>query len=220
MSFRIKTIIGVALIEIVLLAIFTVSSLNFLSGSTQRELDVLAANTTKLFAALTKDALLATDLDRLEIAVIELMTSPDVVYVRIRDEFGTVVESGDSKILSWEFSPDLSFQSATDGIFDIQRPIIESGYHLGTIEIGFTVERLQNLISDARQRFIFIALIEIFLVALFSLALGTYLTSNLKRISLAAKRISDGDIGTQVVIKGKDELDKPPQHSIKCLRRL
>ena len=78
MSFRLKTILGVACIEIVLLAIFTASSLHFLKQANQQELDVRTDNTSQLFAALTKNALLSTDLDSLDTAMAHGLDAEDL----------------------------------------------------------------------------------------------------------------------------------------------
>ena len=58
MSFRLKTILGIALIEAVLLAVLIVSGLRWLQESNQAQLLQRAETSVHLFAALTKDAVL------------------------------------------------------------------------------------------------------------------------------------------------------------------
>jgi hypothetical protein len=57
-SFRLKTIIGIALIEAVLLAIIGWSSLTYLEESNTKHLDDYLETPTKHFSATTKNALL------------------------------------------------------------------------------------------------------------------------------------------------------------------
>ena len=96
MSFRLKTIIGVALIEAVLLALLIVVGLQWLQNSNQEQLRERALTTARVFATSAKDAVLATDLASLESLVQEALNNADVVYARVRDSDGLVLaEDGD-----------------------------------------------------------------------------------------------------------------------------
>jgi hypothetical protein len=66
MSFRLKTILGVALIEAVLLSILVWSGLRYIESTNEREFVQRAQATVNSFAVTTKDAVLATDLASLE----------------------------------------------------------------------------------------------------------------------------------------------------------
>ena len=94
MSFRLKTILGIALIESVLLLILVISGLTFLSDSNEDQLLQRAQTTSRLFANATKDAVLSTDLATLESFVEEIMSNPDIVYVRIRNNSMVLAEGG------------------------------------------------------------------------------------------------------------------------------
>jgi len=80
MSFRLKTILGIALIQSVLLLILVISALNFLSQSNEEQLIQHAESTSRLFANATKDAVLTTDLATLESFVEEILSNPAIVY--------------------------------------------------------------------------------------------------------------------------------------------
>jgi len=83
LSFRFKTIIGIALIESVLLLILILSVLGFLNTSHEKEMNQRAISTAKLFATMSKNAVLASDLASLEAFVSELLKNKDIVYARI-----------------------------------------------------------------------------------------------------------------------------------------
>jgi hypothetical protein len=83
MSFRLKTILGIAAIEAVLLLTLIVSSLQFLRASNEEELIKRAATAATLFATTTKDAVLATDLASLDSFVKEALKNPGLVYARV-----------------------------------------------------------------------------------------------------------------------------------------
>ena len=83
MSFRLKTIIGVAIIEAVLLIVLVWTSVNFLRDSTEEEMLKRAETTATLFATTAKDAILSTDLASLDAFVEETLKNPDIVYARV-----------------------------------------------------------------------------------------------------------------------------------------
>lgn len=51
-----------------------------------------------------------------------------------------------------------------------------------------------------------IALIELILVALFSFALGLYLTNQLKVLVIALQKVASGELDYKISVKGKDEV--------------
>ena len=76
-SFRLKTILGIAAIEALLLAILIGSGLDYLHDSNERQLVDRAVTTAALFATTAKDAVISNDLASLESFVEGAMTYPD-----------------------------------------------------------------------------------------------------------------------------------------------
>ena len=207
MSFRLKTILGVALIEALLLFLLIWSGLSYIESSNQREFTQRAQATVKSFAVTTKDPVIATDLASLESFVTEVMSYPGVVYARVRDADGQVLaETGDARMLGMAFAADSRIADVDDGVYDSFAVIEEAGMTFGQVELGLSVTALQTVLSDARRYSIVIALVEMGLVALFSFVLGSYLTRQLANLAYGAKRIADGELGHQVPIQGQDEL--------------
>ena len=207
MSFRLKTILGIALIEAVLLAVLIVSGLRWLQESNQAQLLQRAETSVHLFAALTKDAVLAADLATLESFVQEILTNPGILYARVRDAQGRVLAAaGDEAALGRDFVPDTAPTQASDGVFDTFALIEVAGVTFGRVEIGLEVAAFRALLDEARLRAIAIALLEMGLVALFSLLLGTYLTRQLRQLRRAAGRVVEEGPGFQLPVSGRDDL--------------
>ena len=206
MSFRLKTILGVALIEAVLLLILVVSSLNFLSSSNEAQLLQRANTTSTLFANATKNAVLATDLATLESFVDGILSNPEIVYVRIFGENLVLAEGGPAAFLAEPRTVDNRLEDATDGVFDTVVPIEVEGDVYGRIELGLSTESIQQTFSEARQWAIGIASLEIILVALFSWMLGIYLTRNLLQLREASQQIEKSGPGVQIEVNGSDEV--------------
>jgi len=206
MSFRLKTIIGIALIETVLLILLVFSALSFLSESTEKLLLQRVETTSRLFTHATKDALLATDLATLESFTNEILTDPDVVYVRIIGNGSTLAEGGSEQAMNTRRGMDQSLADVDDGIFDITTDITEGGILFGQIQLGLSVEPIQLMFAEARRWTVGIAGLEVFLVGIFSLALGTYLTRQIQRLREGTQIIEKSGPGHQIAIDSDDEL--------------
>ena len=206
MNFRVKTILGIALIESVLLVVLVLSSLDFLRTSNEEQLTQRAATTSHLFTSATKNAVLATDLATLESFVEGILTNPQFVYVRIYGGDQILAEGGPSELLSGRRSPDNDLKSVNDGVYDVVAKIEEAGITYGAIEFGLSTRSIQSVFAQAKQWAISIAALEVFLVAIFSWILGTYLTRYLLQLQKASKAIAESGPGHQLTVTGQDEI--------------
>jgi sensor histidine kinase regulating citrate/malate metabolism len=123
LSFRLKTIIGIALIESVLLLILVFGGLNYLAESNELQLQQRAVSTANLFASATQDAVLTRDIATIQSATDEILTDPDVVYVRVTSDNFVLVENGSSPALMSGREQDFSLADVTDGIYDVKAEI-------------------------------------------------------------------------------------------------
>ena len=207
MSFRLKTILGIAFIEAALLLVLLFIGSSFLHSSNENQLLQRASTTTKLFATTTKDAVLATDLASLESFVAAMLTNKGVLYARVIGEEEVILaEAGDVDLLRQPFKADTDLQDTNDGVFDSYAAINEAGTAYGRVEIGLSVNEILGVLTQASQRMSVIAIIEMALVALFSFVLGTYLTRQLKELTTASQHIAAGQLGYQIRVRGRDEL--------------
>jgi PAS domain S-box-containing protein len=207
MSFRLKTIIGVAVIEAVLLLLLIWTGISYLRTAEERELIKRASTTLTLLSRASRDAVLSTDIATLEDIVSEAVKTPGLDYVRILDGNDvTLASAHNSEHDEAAFRQDHTYEGVDDNVFDTAIDISESNSHYGRIEIGLSTEHIDSSIAKARQKASAIALLEMVLVALFSLALGTYLTRQLYGLMKASDKVAGGDYGYQLDIRGNDEL--------------
>jgi signal transduction histidine kinase len=207
LSFRFKTILGIALIELVLLGILITTILTYMRSTSEQALVNYASTTSRLFATTTKDAVLSYDLASLDSFVGEILTNEGVLYARVSNDEGQVLaEGGDQTLLYKPFKLDNDFDKIQDGVFDVRSNISEAGQLYGTVELGISTASIEDAIDDAQKRAGSIAGMEMLLVALFSFILGTFLTKQLKTLTKGAKLISQGDLDHQVEVKGRDEI--------------
>ncbi len=207
MSLRFKTIIGVAMIEAVLLALLIVTVMGYMHDNAEQELIKRSSTTVNLFASTAKDPVLSYDLASLDTFSQELASNPDIAYVRIRETSGSILsttEAGENPNQS--FVEDKNLEAVDDGIFDTSAMISEGGIEYARVELGIHTSSINSQIEKATQLTASIAIVEMSLVALFSLLLGNYLTQNLSDLSAAAKSISKGDYTRELKVKSKDEI--------------
>ena len=208
MSFRLKTVIGIAAIEIALLAILIVSGLYYLKTSNETQLLERARTTAQLVATMMSDAVLATDLATLDALVAQALTNEGVIYVRVRHVSGAVMSKGGAEAaLEVDFVEDRSFEStANDNRLDVAHPILAAGNAFGRVEIGLSTTVIEGVLDAASRWMLGIAAVEIGLVGIFGLLLGTILTRQLARLRAGAGKVASGEFGYQLAVRGKDEL--------------
>lgn len=206
MSFRLKTILSIAFIESVLLILLILSGMRFLNTSNELQLQQRATTTSILFSKAVKDAVLSTDLATLESFTEDILTLPDIIYARISNDDFIFSEGGDPEFLKRFNPPDKYLADVSDGSFDITVNISEGGVVYGKIEIGLSTAPIEQILSEAQHWGIVLASIEVFLVAIFSFILGTYLTQQLLLLKKASEMISIEGPGHQIKVTGKDEI--------------
>ncbi|MEM7403717.1 MAG: ATP-binding protein [Pseudomonadota bacterium] len=204
LTFRAKTVIGIAAIEAVMLLILVASSLTQLRDTANAQLAERAVTTATLFTTLAKDAVLATDLASLETFVDEMMLTADIVYVRVSG-FGNVLASR-GELPGADRADDQPGDTLDDGVFDASDTISESGHVYGRVELGLSNATIAAVMNQASKTQMTIALLEIALVGVFSLVLGTYLTRQLDNLRYGVRALTNGDLGVQLTQRGNDEL--------------
>ena len=208
MSFRLKTIFGIAAIElIVLMILIAVNQLN-LGGSASAQLFDRAQSTGKLFATMAADAVISTDLATLDALIANAIDNEELVYLRVRATSGAVLSSGGNEAaLAAEFNADSNFEAAArDHRIDVSAPIGVAGTLFGFVELGISTLRIEEEIANAFRVNVFVAAMGITLVAVFGYILGSVLTRQLVSLQSGARMIAAGNLNHRIPIVGRDEL--------------
>ncbi|MGE4280240.1 MAG: response regulator [Magnetospirillum sp.] len=194
MSFRLKTILGIALIEAVLLVSLVWSGLGYLRSTNQDALVTRAETSARMFASTIKNAVIAVDLASLQSFFDEVTSNPGLRFIRL--------ETNDHRVLVERGSP----PRADDHGVAASQAIAEGGITFGVVTIWLDSQESEAAIASAKQVFVSLALLEIVLVAGFSYLLGSYLTQRLKLLRDGANAIAGGEIGTIVYQGPRDEI--------------
>jgi hypothetical protein len=152
LSFRAKTILGVAAIEAVLLTLLVVSGMRFMSNTAEQQFVQRSQATVKAFSVVAKDALIASDLATLAALTREMLTYPGVVYARVRDERQEVLsQAGESQQLLRAASDSAGLSGLADGVFHSSVEIRVGPQRFGRVEIGVSAAEVQAQQALARR---------------------------------------------------------------------
>ncbi|WEJ61834.1 ATP-binding protein [Thiomicrorhabdus lithotrophica] len=193
MSFKIKTILGVAFIESILLAIIYFTSINSLNETNENQIKSRSNETSSLIALWVRNGLLTYDVGNTEHFIDSLVQSDGLVYVHIKNDEGkTFAFAGDKKYLTTSVEQDYTLEQANrDGVFDTVKPVMVDDIEIGQVELGLSVEKLSTFIDDVSHRIKVIAIVEVFLSALFSFFLGWVLTRRLGQLKEVAIKVKN-----------------------------
>ncbi|SMF01423.1 ATP-binding protein [Pseudobacteriovorax antillogorgiicola] len=211
MSFRFKTILGIATIEFVLVVILVGKNLFNLREQGEQELTDRAHTIAKLFTTIAKDAVISYDLATLQDYVEQITINDDVLYARIHSSQGVLAQWGQRQQLDKTFQEDSSFESVQDGVFDVKAVIHQGKKTFGVVELGISMAAFEQRYTEAKNQAISIAVMGLSLSALFSFLLGTILTGRLKDIREASRSIAQGNWDIHISERGHDELSETAQ---------
>ena len=207
MSFRWKTILGLVVIQVVLLGLLILSSMNTLHDATEDAVSQRARTVASLFASLTQESILATDLAALDVYVQDLMRQQGVRYVRILDRRGMLLaQAGTTEILARSFSQDHDMHTVTDGVYDVMAMVGEGDAKIGQIQLGMDAHYISGTLLSSLRTIASIATAELFLTILFAFFLGQYLTRQLGSLMVASQTLASGNLDFRVQVTSQDEL--------------
>jgi signal transduction histidine kinase/ActR/RegA family two-component response regulator len=205
MKFRTKTVLGVALIEGVLLAILGANMLNLFRDSNEQEITRRATVTGRLLAASARDAMVSYDLATIDSIAIDVLATGEISYIRFLDARDRImVERG--ALPQGPLEIDKIISDVTDGVLDRSDAITVSGESFGHIQFGIDIAPFTEALALTQYRFLLLSGLEMALVAVFSLMLGTYLTRQLTALRNASREIAEGRFDRPLTVIGNDEL--------------
>ena len=204
MSFRLKTILGIAAIEAVLLIILVMSSLSFLRRSNEDALVEHARATVDIFANNVRDAVITTDLSNILSMTNVIRASAGVVYARVRNKKGLIL--GESSVRPKTGNE--QFAVGGEAELNVSALVRSDQTIFGKVEVGFSTESMQATVAAAQREISVIAVLQIIMSAIFSFGLGTYLTRELGALAKGADAVANGNWGYQLDVHGADELGR------------
>jgi len=206
LSFRWKAILGIALIEAMALSVTITGALGQMEHAQERQIRQSASTALDLFSAAVSDALLASDLAKIEAVATDLVGRGGARLVRVFDiDNRLVVERGDTENLAREFDAD-NTPLCEDGVFDASDDVRAGTMVIGRVEIGVDNTLARDELAAARKTAAMAAVGGMTLAALFSWLIGGWLAKGIAALAGTAERIADGELGSRAPERGEPEV--------------
>lgn len=204
MSFKWKTILGIAAIEIVFLSFLVWQAARYIQDLGEADIEKRASDTVSLASTVLRDSLIAYDLATIEEQINQIAALDGVTYVEL-DGHGKRLAASyeDNAVVS---GPDTRIEAVSDGVYDVVYPLQVAGQDLGTLRIGFSVRDLYALTARMQTRLYAIAAAELLLVALCSWLLARYLTKRILFLREASQKLHAGQPVPVIPTEGEDEI--------------
>jgi PAS domain S-box-containing protein len=196
--------------------------------TTMREKETLESELRKRGLALTSDLakfmarpLLSHDFPTLRRFVNNSMEQDYVRYVIVLDPYGKVLMHSDLSEFGKTYKDSLSLsamKSRVPGFTDVHAsknealhcdmfaPIHVSGVRLGTVRLGYSHMAVEKEIAEARQQILILGLLTTVGGGVVAYLLAAFISSPIKRITDATKKVANGYLDTQLMIKRNDEI--------------
>lgn len=207
-----KLVSSIVVVQALMLGVLVWNSARQFSSSHAELLQQHSDDKSKLLATTLAPALAANDHAMILDILSLLKDSPNLAYIVVYNHRHTLMGSiGDTKTL---FAPspdkpvnDQNYQSAKDdGVYDVERKIYLSGQQIGTIYVGYSIKQIEKLAELTRLENVTIAITAILISTLFSIALGYFLTRNLRKLEDGAKALKAGKLSHRISIGSRDEI--------------
>lgn len=204
MSFKWKTILGVAAIELFFLSFLIWQAGRFIQELGEAEIEKRADYAVTLAKTVLLDSLISYDLATIDEQIQQLGGLEGVIYVALEGH-GKMLASS-ALYPSTTPDPDESVSVATDGSYDIVHSFDVGGQSLGLLRIGFSLQDLFELTFLAKSRLYAIAFLELLLVGVCSLLLARYLVNRVLLLQRASAKIQSGELVEAIPSRGQDEI--------------
>lgn len=206
MSFRLKTVLGIAFIELILLSLLIVSSHYYLRSSNELQARARGETTVHLLSTMATDSVVAMDLATLDVMVEEVLQNKDIAYLRIAGRDGTVLAEGGKHEIIDKHGTHNRTAEIFGNIVIASYPIEVAGEDFGHVDLGLYSADIEKTLLESAGWMLGVAGVEIVLVAVFGVILGSILMGQLKQLQSGARRVASGELGYQIPVRGSDEL--------------
>jgi adenylate cyclase len=165
-----------------------------------------------------KSSLLASDELTLNVLVKDAMKDPDVAYVAIADENGTVLAHSDVGVIGKPITrpagleqlgsePLVRMHKTNKGeVIDFAMPLVFSDTPVGALYLGFSKQTITNALAHAFWRAVVITGAMVVVGVLGAIGLSNLLSRPIFRLMRGTRAIAEGDFNVALPVTSRDEL--------------
>lgn len=209
-TLRGRLIISVALVHVVLMGLFTWEAVDRQSHELRQEMVNQGRSLASLMVVASTNALLAEDLASLAEVTRRVGEREDVAYGEIVDIRGFVMASTWEGRVGRPAGPVIETSerfplAGNDSVLDLREAVRIGDTEVGFVLLGLSTANLERALAATRNRGIQYILLALVIGSVAAWLLSVTVTRNLHELTLAAKRIGDGDLGARVRVRSQDE---------------
>jgi|GEM_PF-1170839 len=210
-TLRFRLIVSVALVHAILMGAFIWDAVTEQSDSIRAELQNRGHALSSLMAVATTNALLAEDLASLAEVIDRVRNQPDVSYGEVIDAQGNILASTDPVRVGQRIVPRIQVSDTmplkpSDHVLDLREDIHVAGRDVGAVFVGLSTDNLHKALAATRDEGLLFILIALFAGSLAAWALSFATTRNLHAMTVAVRRLTDGDLNVRVHAQSSDEV--------------
>lgn len=209
-TLRVRLIISVALVHVVLMGLFTWEAVERQSHELRLEMASQGRSLASMMVVASTNALLAEDLASLAEVTRRVGEREDVAYGEVVDMRGFVLASTRDGRVGRMVGPVIEWNdrfplAADDRVLDLREDVQIGQDRVGFVLLGLSTTNLDNALADTRNRGIQYIVLALVIGSVAAWLLSLAVTRNLRELTLAAKKIGDGDLNVRVNVPGQDE---------------
>ncbi len=197
MSFRLKAILGVVLIELILLGALLWISLSYLYETNEQQISDRAYATADLIASASVDAVLSQDLATLQRIVDQASGNHLVERIEVFDGRGVLL-AADAATTNDEVVDDALY------VFQAEADIVFYGQRYGQVVVEVGTGGIIEMLEHVTVELLVVAGLSVVFVVFLSYVLGSWLMEGVGRLQIALQKFSGGEVIN--LPEGKDEL--------------
>jgi len=210
-TLRFRLIVSVAIVHAVLMGAFIWDAVSEQSDSIRAELQNRGNALSSLMAVATTNALLAEDLASLAEVIDRIRNQPDVSYGEVVDAEGNVLASTDASRIGQRVAPRVKTSDTMplrpgDRVLDLRENIKVAGRNVGAVFVGMSTDNLDHALAATRDEGLLFILGALVVGSIAAWALSFATTRNLHAMTVAVRRLTEGDMDVRVNSGSHDEV--------------
>jgi len=199
-----RLIIALATILATMLFAITWNSIRLINSSHADLMEQSVDAETKLLANSLALGLAVNDRAILEDVLSLLVTNKHYVYIIVYNLSGEVMAELGKPTSN---ALDLNYHEALkDGVYDVVSEISLAGQSLGKVEIGYSLDSVNKILSETKNQNTAIGALGLLLSILVTVVLSLYMTRDLRKLEEGAKALQRGELDYRINIKSLDEI--------------
>lgn len=210
LRFSTRLILSIISVELIMSAVLVSNSVRHIHVGQAELFSEAIHQQSTLLANTLIPGLITYDRAVLEDTLALIKDRPDLVYAEVFDSFGErlayIGNIPDNAHHTGHGHDANFFEAIEDGLFDLKKEVTLSSQHLGTLHIGYSTQRVEEMADSIVLENSLIIIITLLMIIAVTVVLGLLLSSNIAKLKQGAQQIHDGNLDYRIDVSTHDEI--------------